>query len=368
MFPVGGYGPIGNTVQPQYCWYDIGDKLQVVWYIQYQDLATFIDDRNENGRGTTMCQLSGSYMGTFGSKGYSQGGFEISETPPDYMDYRDRNEDYWEERYSIAVGGGAGEVVLSRNFLSSGSEFYIAASVFCTGDELVEYMQIHDPFIPGNPEPVHVITMTASLGAQTESLRRDWYRAGGRQWTFCVPAYDAEAAYILNTTHSEMTVETSQIEFSGSTSPTIGGNPFAGGTIKFDFYTPGGTLLHTIIKNDMIKTLTPGLYDYGSWFGIINNECDPEDLVVTNEAETTIYPAKYTFYSPHGSIDLPEDGYWPTLFPESVLEGFLIEGQPIRALLSWNGDGLYYSEEGAAEKIGGYVPDPGIQALFIGGA
>jgi hypothetical protein len=159
-------------------------------------------------------------------------------------------------------------------------------------------------------------------------------------------------------------------DWSGGTYP--GGQSVWGGKTKYDFYRidPYEEFWQS---NELIVMRSKNYesYMYGSWYGTMLNLLGPnsEYLQESGAGSETITESTYKVYNPHGSIDLPTDGYWPTLFPESVLEGTYIDQQPVRALFSYVGDGLYFTEEGVPADKGGYpVGAPGIQAFFIGGA
>lgn len=128
-------------------------------------------------------------------------------------------------------------------------------------------------------------------------------------------------------------------------------------------------MLWETTKDDPARVGNPSQYLYGSWYGIMRNYLSEGDATEeVSPAVVTTNPAQYTLYSPHGKIDLPTDGYWPTLFPESVLEGMFLAGQPVKSALSFNGDGMMYTEEGSVNLLGGYQLGPGPSSFFIGGA
>jgi hypothetical protein len=182
-----------------------------------------------------------------------------------------------------------------------------------------------------------------------------------------VAPYDAEAVYVLASGKSETVGAVKQATWSGSSYQE--GQPVWGGQTKYDFYKidPYNEFWQseTLTCN---RAVTPETYVFGSWFGTMRNMASPASAEDTTEAATTTTPPNYKLYTPHGEVDLPQDGLWPSLFPESLEEGDYTDQQPVKVLLSYSGDGMYYSEEGTPVSLGGYGALPGVASFFIGGA
>jgi hypothetical protein len=209
--------------------------------------------------------------------------------------------------------------------------------------------------------------MTSTTGYQEEVAEQQRFYANPRTWTLVIAPYDAEAVYILATASSKGADQKSECTANSGTDAVWNGS------VDFSFWVgPDGDNQREVTMSASGaygKTMTFNASD--SVGHIVRSYARLEDFVGVegSEWETVVHTADYSVYSPHGKIDLPEDGYWPTLFPESVLEGTFIDQQPVRALFSYTGDGLYFTEEGSPADKGGYpVGAPGIMAFFIGGA
>jgi hypothetical protein len=241
------------------------------------------------------------------------------------------------------------------------TDFYNTTQVFCSGGTLQQW--VGDHFY----EIKHVM-ITGSLGHHEENFERQAHYANPRLWSLVIAPYDAEAAYVLSVGSEEGKGPKIGQAFSGTQYP--GGQAVFGGQTKYEFYhiDPYGEFWWETTLTDMARDIRTAKYLYNGVF----NLADYPDVLPRVELEPSSYesvPSSYKVYSPHGSIDLPVDGYWPTLFPESILEGLYMDQQPVRALFSYTGDGLYFTEEGSPADKGGYpVGAPGIMAFFIGGA
>jgi hypothetical protein len=361
-FPACCYEPIGDTIQPQYCFYDLADALQIVWYAQYQIVQETYDTRPT----AEQCGQPWERNGEYGTWGYAQGGFKLSTTIPEIAEFRDDYGGYTVETYSIAVDNGGTPIVTTVYPTGSETNFYDAAAIFCDNSEMVNWYQAHSPYIPSADPKVGSVVMTAPQGSQAEALETQTFTADPRLWSFVVAAYDAEAVYILAREKTSTVGEQKHAFFTGST-PTSGGS-FLGSGITFQFYSTVGVLVRTDNKSDVSKTVSPGSYDHGSWFGKVLSEVTRDELTPFTDAVTTTQEQDYAVEWPAGTIHLATDAYFPTVFPESILEGTFIEGQPLKCLFSYTGDGLYYSQEGMPVSIGGYPVEPGLGGFFIGGA
>jgi len=232
---------------------------------------------------------------------------------------------------------------------------------------MVAWYIAHSPYLPDADPKIGSVVMTADSGSQAEELETQGFTADPRLWSLVIAAYDAESVYLLAREKSSTAGEKSRASFTGST-PT-GGGVFLGSGILFEFYSTTGTLVRTDYLTNVSKTMTPGAYNHGGWFGKVINEVTREELTPYTDAETTTQTANYAIECPNQKIELATDAYFPTVFPESVVEGMFIPGQPLKCLFSYSGDGLYYSEEGLGDgSIGGYGANPGLAAFFIGGA
>lgn len=365
VFPAGYYEPIGDTVQPLYCYYSRGGTLQIVWYIQHQIRTSNYDTRPDP---YGHCSPPYRRFGEFGFNGYMQGGFALSPAPPTLEDFRDTYQRYTVEDYSITLTPRSGSVSMSVRPTGSDGDFYAAIDYFCDKTTLQNWYETHSPYIVNNPLPtVGRVDMTAQYGHQVESYHVESYAATPRVWSCVVAAYDAEAVYILSRGKSHTVGEVREAAFSGDATPA--NQPFFGGVISFTFYNNTETdVLLTTTKTDMRKTFLPDYYDAGAWAGFTINVIKADQTTLVTPASTTYDAPDYRLHSPHGAMRFADDTSWSPFFPDSVLEGQFVEGLPIRALLSWCGDGLYYRGQGQPMMRGGYAAHAGIESVFIGGA
>jgi hypothetical protein len=232
--------------------------------------------------------------------------------------------------------------------------------MFCSGGDL-------NAWADANKSNFVNITMEAYGGTHTEVFEEMTVLQTQRGWSLVIAPYDCEAAYILTTPSVRINGPLTTYTYTGGTFP--GGQQVVSG-INFIFNGPTGPYA-TFEKTDMSRYMLPAQYLYGSWYGAVFNlkglACCPASIV--DPIETTEDGESYKVHSPHGDIALPDDGYWPELIPESFEDAILIEQQPVRALFSYQGDGLYFEEEGVPKDTGGYpLNAPGIAAIFIGGA
>ena len=355
------YNTFDGNIQAQYCWYDKNDILQVVWYLQYQDIIESIDTADRYGHTDSP---SFSWSGRIGDEGIRKGGFYVGpECPVNFDDFTDEYSTYKDEAYSVTVASGSLSFVDEDAPSTSMVNYYNGTATSSAGGALNQW--VGDHFY----EIKHV-NLFSDPGTQTEHYQYQNTVASPRLWSLVIAPYDAEAAYILTRGASVVTGPLMAADWSGSTYP--GGGSVWGGTTKYDFYhiDPYGEFWRS---DTLIVSRYHGCesYMYGSWYGSMLNILGPSSSYLQEaEAGSEITtPASYKVYSPNEPIELPVTGYWPTLFPESVLEGTYIDQQPVRALFSYTGDGLYFTEEGSPADTGGYpVGAPGIQAFFIGGA
>lgn len=359
-FPACCYPVVGDTVSPYYCFYDVADNLQVVWYIQHQWRSENYDTRPSSYQcGTGVFERSGSYCP--GGWGEVQGGFYCGAEPPDIQDFIDVSGERFDETYTVETTRG-GDIVLTVMATASEAPFYAANGIDCGGAGVAVYYMENNVW---NGGPITGVTMTAKTGTQREDLTIRVKTGSHRLWSCVIAAHDAEAVYILSTEKQQAEGKTLQATFDGSVNGS--GTPLFGGEIKFEFLSNdggGGTMYIT----QYTRVMDPGVNSYTGWFGAIANMVRREDLVEVSPPQVTVTPAEYRLHTPHGKIQLSEGSYWPTLFPESVLEGLFTEGQPVKAAFSYSGDGMYYDGEGAERIKGGYALNPGIASFFIGGA
>lgn len=363
--PAGYYGPIGDTVQAVYCWYDTEDKLQIVWYIQHQERTQSIDTRgSEFGR----CGPPYERAGRYGQIGTMQGGFAVSEAEPALSDFIDGYYQYTDETYKVKIETTGNAVTLTVRPTGSDVDFYNAATMFCSGGEESAWYEAHSPYIPGNPLPtVGKVVMTAQAGAQHEALDMQYFEEKPRVWSCVIAAFDAEAAYVLVKGGEKVVGAKRRAVFDGSTTPD--NRLFFGGSLTFAYYNNTETaVLRESTLSDLKKTVSPGHYDYGAWAGMVVNIVNRDQATSLSPETVESEPPRFALYSPHGAQALPENSSWSSFFPESVLEGTFIQGQPILACFSYTGDGLYSEGEGQHRMRGGYAAQPGTQGLFIGGA
>lgn len=360
-FPACCYAAIGDTVSPYYCWYDTNDDLQIVWYIQYQLDEATIDERNRSG---TICTASFSWGGHYGTSRTRQGGFFVGKDAPSLVNFQDNYSDYEWEEYSVSVAS-SGDWRWAANGYPYGTEFYNAIAMCCGGTELKAWLDSHY-------NDVFRTTMYVKFGSQSDHYLYKRVVGNPRSWSFVVAPYDCEAAYVLATGRNVQADAPHIYNWSGTDYPYAGEQLINAGYIKFDFHgnAQGNPIIYSQTLN-VSRTKLINQYIYGSVaFGYVINVAKRELATQSGSTSyTDVLDPSYKLHSPHGSISLPTNAYWPTLFPESVVEGMYIDQQPVKVLLSYAGDGMYYSEEGVWEDIGGYpVGMPGLTAFFIGGA
>lgn len=362
------YDSIGEIIQPLYCFYDKSDVLQVAWYIQYQFYYTEGDSRGATG----VCSPPYTRSGQYGYFGSQIGGFYIGPTAPDKEDYRDGSYDYTAEDYTITLESLSETIYEWDSPTTSDVNFVNSTGLFCSGGDLYDWYQERSPYSSDPPFPkVGYVEMWAHKGYQTEELNLQTFSADPRAWTMVIAAYDCEAVYILTSSKEVVVGQQKRYSFEGA-SYNNGANEFFGGAIDYKFYSTGTpTLIREITLSDLNKHLETPYYQFGGWYGWVQNLATRTGMTIVAEGSTTITPPSYILFTPHGAVELPEDGYWPTLFPESVLDGLTISGQPVKALLSYGGQGLYSPEESEYTITGGYdagSKDPGLEAFFVGGA
>lgn len=361
------YSAIGETVQPLYCYYDTSDVLQVAWYIQYQLLSESHDTRGA----TEVCTTPYYRAGEYGSFGWQIGGFHVGPTKPDKEPFRDGYYDYTVEDYTIALESLSDTIYEQDRPTTSDVNFVDSTALWCSGGDLYDWYQERSPYSSDPPFPkVGYVDMWAHLGYQTEELNIQTFSADPRAWSLVVAALDAEAVYVLATSKEVVVGPQKRSTFAGSTFDG-GTRQIFGGVIDYKFYaTGGGGLMREESFSDLRRNLTTPYYQFGGWYGYVQNLASRTTMDTIVAGSNTVTPPSYVLHTPHGGLALPEDGYWPTLFPESVLEGMFIDGQPVAVCLSYAGDGLRSLDETDDEIVGGYSgPElPGIEALFIGGA
>lgn len=363
--PAGYYSPIGDTVQPLYCYYSRGGVLQIVWYVQHQ-----VRVENFDTRPTPYGHCSPPYErnGRYGFEGYIQGGFAIMPTPPQVEDFRDPYQNYAIDTYRIALSVREGTASATARPTGSDTDFYTALTYFCDAETLRDWYEARSPYIPNNPLPtVGRVDMQAQYGHQEEQYRVETYAAHPRVWSCIIAAFDAEAVYLLCRHKSTTRGEVREAHYNSDVAPD--GKPFFGGSMTLTFYnnTETAVLLETT-KTDMRKTFLPEYYEAGGWAGVIINGVSLSNTTLVAPASTTTEPPDYRLYSPHGYMPFADDTSWSPFFPDGVIEGQFVEGQPIKALLSWCGDGLYYAGQGQPRMRGGYAAHAGLESVFIGGA
>lgn len=360
-FPACCYIQFEGSVQPHYCWYDTADKLQIVWYVQYADAfdseSTLRDPPAYCSR--TFFNCSGRYGEGAGlDNGYREGGWivrALDDGIPVSSELRDPFYSYTNQVYEItAAENGQTSVEVGIPSVSD-TPYLNSIQTFCDSQEL------YDTYFGYGPS-LFTVTMTTYEATVREYYELQGFTANPRLWSFVIAADDAEAVYILEREKSE-TIGAKMVG-DGTYTEWGGGQKFFSGHVKYEYELDRYTDPH-VDTLDWYGDFQLGM-QYGIWNGVFPSMSPP--MVEVEPEQTTVTPAKYTHYSPHGATDLGLDGQWGDFFPPSILEALFISGQPIKTTLSFLGDGKYSTGAAATENLGGYAAEPGLEGFFIGGA